>query len=320
LHDIAHEIFVLGSFVAAISVQVDHLPTDGESVRASSFLIEAGGKGLNIAAGLRRLGWDVNGLFGVGDDIFAEVARAAFKRARLRNEMILSLGGLSGSGIGLIDKSGENIIAVFPGANDRLAAHHVLISGAAIERSRLVVAQFEIMDEPIMAGFGIARRRNIPTILSPSPFRSVLPEILAMTTVLIVNENEALSLAADLGVAIDRPALRAWGAFDGLAVVLLDSGVSTLVVTLGSDGAAVWNRSDRPIHLPAFDVAAIDATGAGDAFLAGFAAGLGRGLTLSECLAQGNACGALTASHVGVLDHLPTFEQVTEMVFGETRE
>lgn len=313
LHQAVHETFVLGSFVAAISAKVEKLPSAGESVRARSFLIEAGGKGLNIAVGLQRLGCDVNGVFGVGDDLFADIARAAFEKARLPASMLEPLGGPSGSGVGLIDETGENIIAVFPGANDLLAAQHIRKSAAAILRAQMVIAQFEISDEPILAAFRIAREHAIRTILSPSPFRRISSELLALTTVLIVNRSEAIALAVELCVPIHQSDQNDWRSFGGLASALFAGGISTFVLTLGSAGAALWTKGHPPIHAPAFAVLAIDSTGAGDAFLAGFSAGLARGYMLYDCLIQANACGALMACNMGVLENMPTLDQVVEL-------
>ncbi|MFD1333811.1 PfkB family carbohydrate kinase, partial [Methylopila musalis] len=70
-------IFVLGSFVAACSAKVAAPPRAGECVAADAFLLEAGGKGFNLAAACRRLGAEVDGLFAVGEDALAAVAEPA---------------------------------------------------------------------------------------------------------------------------------------------------------------------------------------------------------------------------------------------------
>lgn len=71
-----------------------------------------------------------------------------------------------------------------------------------------------------------------------------------------------------------------------------------VVVTSGADGAVV-HAGDDTHHHPGFDVESVDATGAGDAFAAGFIATVRRGGDLDRALEYANACGALTASREG---------------------
>ena len=60
--------FVLGNFVQACCWQVARLPAPGETLQAHGFHKEAGGKGLNVAVGLQRLGARVQTLIGCGQD------------------------------------------------------------------------------------------------------------------------------------------------------------------------------------------------------------------------------------------------------------
>ena len=71
-----------------------------------------------------------------------------------------------------------------------------------------------------------------------------------------------------------------------------------MAVKRGAAGALAGRGSER-VGEPGFAVEAIDTTGAGDAFDAGFLAGLLTGEDLPACVRRGNACGALTAAHVG---------------------
>jgi 1D-myo-inositol 3-kinase len=72
-----------------------------------------------------------------------------------------------------------------------------------------------------------------------------------------------------------------------------------LLVTEGKDGCTVYLR-DREFRVPAFPAEEIDPTGAGDCFLAGFAAGLLRQLPLEKAVLMGNYFGALAVGQIGV--------------------
>lgn len=96
---------------------------------------------------------------------------------------------------------------------------------------------------------------------------------------------------------------------DKMADVMLDAGAKNVVIKLGGDGCLFKNRRER-WRLRAFPVNAVDATGAGDNFIAGFISAKQRGLPDREALIFANACGAICASAVGGLAGLKNREQV----------
>jgi ribokinase len=294
-------IFILGSFVAACSAKTARLPVAGESLLASGFLLEAGGKGFNLAAGVRRLDADVDGIFAIGDDFLSGLAEPALRRAGLRAEMLVRYPGATGAGVGFVDAGAENCLAVFPGANWRLSAADVDLAAARVARAALVLAQFEIGDAPIRRAFGLARDAGRVTILNPSPYRPIDPGILGATSILVVNQVEAARLGDDFGFAAGKDA----DFFAQLAQRLFERGLQTLVVTLGAGGAVAFEEATPPRWQAAFAVDAVDSMGAGDAFTAAFAVALAERRGLADALRWGAAAGACAASRPGVFDALP---------------
>lgn len=98
-----------------------------------------------------------------------------------------------------------------------------------------------------------------------------------------------------------------------MAEVFLGYGVKNVIIKLGSRGCYFQNSSES-ISLPACDIVAVDATGAGDSFVAGFACEKLRGATDKEALRFGNACGALTTTAVGATTALKDRDQVIEFL------
>jgi sugar/nucleoside kinase (ribokinase family) len=84
---------------------------------------------------------------------------------------------------------------------------------------------------------------------------------------------------------------------------------SNVVVKLGDQGSR-WLRAEGDVVMPAPTVDAVDTTGAGDAFNAGFLAAWLRGATPAACLATGNSVGAASTRKAGGLDGLPTTRQL----------
>jgi sugar/nucleoside kinase (ribokinase family) len=83
---------------------------------------------------------------------------------------------------------------------------------------------------------------------------------------------------------------------------LLARGPQAVVVKQGARGALLAT-SDAVTEFPAYPVAVLDTTCAGDAFAAGFLCGLSHGWSLDQSLRLGNAAGALCTtaiSHRGI--------------------
>jgi len=306
--------FVLGSVVVACSAKVPRLPLPGESLLAQAFTTEIGGKGFNLALGASRLGAEVNGLLPVGQDSFTQLIEAALTQTDLPLTMLRRFPGSSGCGVGFIDDTGENCLAVYPGANSCLGPADVHSAADVLRRAELVVAQFEIGDQAIIEAFRIARINGIRTLLNPSPFRRVDPDILKLTSILVLNQVEALDLtgAHKIGLAADEAADPAW--WRSVLSEILERGPEMIVLTLGRQGAIALFRTNAPVQQPAFKVDAVDTLGAGDSFAAGFAVSTLEGRPIADCLNRAAACGALTVQKLGVFGSLPVRHELEDFL------
>jgi len=306
-------IFVVGSFVVACTVIVPRLPRAGESMNASAFRVESGGKGFNLAVTVHRLGVAVDGLFAIGTDSFSELAVSAFRRSGLSLDMIRRYDTTTGAGVGFTDETGENCLAVHLGANASLSAADIERVSAAIAESSLVMAPFEAPDAPILTAFTSARQAGKVTLLNPSPYRSLDPRILSATSILVVNRIEAEQIGMDfVPVASAATPLVA---FEDWANALMKQGPDTIVVTLGSEGAVAFQRGQAARHQPAIPVRTIDTIGAGDAFAAGLATALVQKRPFDECLLRAAACGAIATCKFGAFDALPSAAEL-DLVLG----
>ncbi len=242
--DLAPRVFVLGSFVQACCWHVPRLPLPGETLVATGLHIEPGGKGLNVAVCLQRLGLQVDTLIGCGHDAAGDQLLALLQREGIGTQHVVRLAGASGCGSGWIGADGHNAIAVYPGANLLLTAGHARQAAADIAQAQLVYGQFETSIAAVEIAFAIARAHGVPTVLNPSPWQPPSAALRGHTHTLIVNETEAqalLALPAPLAgspaqcarsVQAQLPAL--WAAWPAL---------QQLVVTLGAQGCLAWTRA-----------------------------------------------------------------------------
>ena len=121
-----------------------------------------------------------------------------------------------------------------------------------------------------------------------------LAEVLPLVDYITPNEDEARYYTGK-----DSP--------EEMAEVFLRFGVQNVIIKLGEHGCYFRNPE---IRLPAHPIEAVDATGAGDNFLAGFVFEILRGVSPEEALRFANACGAICATAVGAGTALESEAQV----------
>jgi sugar/nucleoside kinase (ribokinase family) len=94
------------------------------------------------------------------------------------------------------------------------------------------------------------------------------------------------------------------------AGVLLARGVSLVAIKLGQRGCAIYGREE--IVCSAFSVDAVDTTGAGDCFVAGFLAARQKNLPLQEVGRFANAVGALSVQQIGAVEGIMAQDRVKD--------
>lgn len=92
----------------------------------------------------------------------------------------------------------------------------------------------------------------------------------------------------------------------------LDRGVGTCAISLGGDGSFVMTRAGEAFTMPAFDIQVRDTTGCGDAYTAGFIAGLVKDWPLPDCARLATATAALVATGLGSGANVVSFEETVQ--------
>lgn len=294
----AASIVVAGSYNAGLTIYGDHLPATGETVLGTRFEAGPGGKGANQAIGIARLGGAVALAAKVGDDMFGEEARTSLAAEGLPPAGILVGDQPTGMALILVDAAGDNMISVAPGANQELSSADVL--GALrgeLDACSYVVCQLECQLELAVDLATWAHAHGKCMVLNPAPACAIDAGLLPLFDVVTPNEVELAALTRTLGVEGGSP--------EAQAAALVACGVDVVVATLGEQGALlVTSEGARPFE--AYPVAAVDTTGAGDAFTAGLVAALARGSSIEAAVDEGCRSGAFCVTKPGVVDGLAT--------------
>ena len=208
------------------------------------------------------------------------------------------------SGIALITtgKRGENSIVVVPAANARLTSEVVEKAAPILERAGMILAQLEIPLETVEYLAQFANTRGIPLMLDPAPARDLPESLLRRITWLTPNETEAHALLANGADIQDSTSEHAARRF-------LDRGVKNVILKLGSRGCLIAQPGQDDLRVPAFSVAAVDTTAAGDAFNGGFAVALMRGLDVRRSATFASAVAAISVTRSGAQPSMPTAEE-----------
>lgn len=294
-------IVVVGSVNTDLVVRASRIPSPGETVTGGRFLQADGGKGANQAVAAARLGAHVTFVGRVGADELGEHAVTGLRDEGIDVRFVTrDPGAASGVALIVVDGSGENAIAVAPGANARLSSADVEAAAGVIEEADALLLQLETPLEPVERAASIASEAGVRVILNPAPARPIPESLLALVDVLTPNEGEARALGGESEVEAAAAALRR-------------RGVGTVVVTLGSRGALlVTHEGETRVATVAVDV--VDTTGAGDAFNGALAAGLAEGMDLEAAARFGCAAGTLATTVAGARPSLPERARVAALM------
>ena len=298
-------LFIGTALVDSILRGFDPKPVSASGYLAASGSLNVGGEAVNGSMAAAKLGMKTGILCSLGEDDAGELVLSALTRC--------------GVDTGFVVRSAEHptpVTTMFvheDGGRKSVcnAAHRYnfhperyadrIRSARAVVLGSLFRAPFDdpeiilsVLREAKRAGLLTFADTKLPNyrVLSLADIRDALPLVDYITP----NEDEARYFTGR-----EDP--------EEMADCLLDCGVGCAIIKLGGKGCLLKSRK-RTRRLPAFPIRAVDATGAGDNFLAGFVAETLRGSAEEEALRFANACGAICATAVGAATALKNREQV----------
>lgn len=296
-------VVILGVFVADTAYRAARQPRMGETVLGSSFKLGPGGKGSNQAVAAGRLGADVHFLTRLGQDAFADMARAVWREAGVASAAIETPDSYTGAAYIFVEETtGDNAIIVCPGAASLMSPADIESKADLIGSAGVFVTQLEQPVDAALRGLEIARRSGATTILNPAPAAALPEAIFPLCDYLTPNETEAAELAGRSVDCLDDAR--------AAADILLGKGADTVILTLGEKGALV-HGSGISAHVPAVTVApVVETTGAGDAFNGGLAAALAAGMEPLEAARFAAAVAGISVTRPGTAPSMPNREEV----------
>ena len=300
------------ALVDSIIKGFDPKPVSASGYRAASGSLNVGGEAVNEAMAAARLGLKTAILCGLGEDAAGDMVADALRRCGVDTSLILR-SAEHPTPVTTMFVRDDGTRRSITNASHAHNFHPERCCGAfgmarALILGSLFRAPFDDADV-IRAVLTSAREQGLLVIADTKlpNFRFLtladLADVLPLIDYITPNEDEARYYTGR-----ETP--------EEMARVFLDAGVKNVIVKLGAKGC-YYQGAEGSFSLPACKIRAVDATGAGDNFVAGFACEILRGRGAEEALRFGNACGAICTTAVGAATALKSREQVLDFLAGQ---
>ena len=294
------DVVTLGDINVDVIARIPHYPALGDDSLAERVDIRAGGSAANTAVVLSKFGLDVSIIARVGQDLLAHYALSDLEQANVSLSRIQrDAESMTGLVFAAVTPDGERTFFSCRGANPKT----VLLSDDELhvqEAKHLHVSGYALVEGPqrdaALTAIELAHHSGVPVSvdlgvevmnIAKEDIASVLP----MVSMLFPNRAVAEWLTGkdDTDDCVDS---------------LLSLGPELVGLKLRDQGC-MMGSTDGIHPVPAFEVQAIDDTGAGDSFDAGLILGQLGGLTVRESALLANALGAMATTVTGAGSSLP---------------
>jgi ribokinase len=324
------DILVFGSCFIDLVAYAERIPKPGETLTSTSYAKGFGGKGANQAVAASILGAKCGMAGLVGADGDGETYIKNLKDAGCDTSLMRQLPDSStGCAFITVDAQGRNAIVICPNAAGRTgftastgskAAHvppHVFAAAdfrRVVKPGGIFICQNEIPFEATLVALKTASLGGLYTIFNPAPAPSAaqvkkLKPFLQFITLVTPNEHEAALMTGVNDITDLAAAKKA-------IAVLRKMGSRDVIITMGSNGAAVQSRDmAEPVLIAPPRVKAIDSTGAGDCFCGSLAFFLSKGLPLVEAVKRANVCAAASVTRKGTQSSYHKPKELPQEIF-----
>ena len=294
------KVLCFGSLNIDYTYKVPHFVKKGETLASERLQVFGGGKGLNQSVALAKAGTEVYHAGSIGQD--GMFLLDMLKDAGANTDFVKILDTVrTGNAIIQNDKSGDNCIILYGGANQAITREQVDVVMSHFESGDYLVLQNEINE----LGYIVekAHEKGMIIVLNPSPMNEkILALPLDVINYFILNEVEAAQILGK-----EDKGEESW---EQIADDLLKKfPQATIVLTMGSEGSVFKNQKET-VCQSIYKVQAVDTTAAGDTFSGYFIGGILGGLSAKEAMDQASKASAIAVTRKGAAPSIPVLAEV----------
>ena len=291
---------VLNSHGVGQVCHVKRLPRRGETLAAKNWRVEEdGGKGVTVSVALGRLGISTGYIGKVGCDPWGEMGKKWLEESGVdATFMIFDEDVATGTGLIMIDEEGYNTIVDGDSACEFLTEEEIHSAMEAMRDAKIFITGFGMPWRKALDGAKMAKEEfGLTTFCNVSPLPDGPMGDLSYLDYIILNDVEARAL---LGLEEDAAdSIRQMS--ENLKKVY---GCGGVILTCGELGSAV-RGGDADFEVDPVSVDAVDTSGAGDGYLAAFAAGLIRGMDVRQAAEYAGRYAAFKVTRKGSMTRKP---------------
>jgi ribokinase len=291
---------VVGAYVVDCFVNTARLPAWGQTYEARSIRTSPGGKALNQAVALARLGAQVTAVGVVGEDGLGRDVLAVLERERVDVQWVEARADTATTVcLCFVGDDGESAIVWHIDDEVAVRTENVRAAEPAFERADAVLMTFELPVLTMRETISSAQRWSARVIVQPAPMLADPAAVASLqwddVDVLVPNEIEARALLNGANLTAELLA----------GELSRRLRVPAVVVTLGASGCVVHADGVSRLY-PAPPAVPVDTTGASDAFTAAYAAGLVAGAPPADAIGAAQSAAALAIGHPGGHESMPS--------------
>ena len=306
------DVLSLGIYVVdVLGKPIDAFPEKGKLALFDQLEIHTGGCANNTAIALSRLGVSVGAMGKIGNDNFGDIVLQTLQENRVDTIGIQRDNSTNTSFTFVaIASDGERSFCHYIGANGELCETDVnwdILNTPKILHiaGALVMPKFD--GQPMANVLKKARDLGVKTSLDTAwdatgKWLETLEPCLPYVDIFLPSLTEAQQLTG-------KSDMREISEF------FHDYGINTIAIKMGECGSYV-STPDETLHLPAYPVEIVDATGAGDAYVAGFLAGIVKGWCLKTTAELASAAGAACVTAIGTTAGIINLEETIKISKG----
>ncbi|MGQ9625899.1 MAG: carbohydrate kinase family protein [Anaerolineae bacterium] len=299
------DIFCLGIMVADVVARpLMELPQRGRLTLVDEMELHTGGCAVNTGIALSKLGIPAGVMGMVGQDGFGDFVISELKKYGLNTAGVRRTSKANTSAtMVMVDPDGERRFVHYIGANAELMEEDVdleLLRGAKILHVAGSLVMPKIDGQPTANILRRAKEMGLTTCLdtvwdAKGRWMELIAPCLPHTDYFLPSLEEARMLAGRHSPP-------------EVADVFLSCGVKVVGLKMGEAGCYIKTATEE-LKLPAYEVKAVDATGAGDCFVAGFLTGIVKGWDLERTGRFANAAGAMCVTAIGATTGVRSLEE-----------
>jgi sulfofructose kinase len=275
-------------------IPVEHFPERGSKVEIHSANAMLGGQTASAIVACQQWGLRTRYVGKLGDDSAAELHRAEFARCGVETHLFTAAGCNSQQAFILVDSTGER--TVLWKRDSRLTLRPEELERSWITQARLLHVDGHDTAAAVQAARW-AGEAHVPVVADLDDLYPGFEELLPHIDFLITSRDIPARLIGDNDLQKSLPE------------VARRYSCRLAAATLGQDGVLAWD-GQRFHYAPAYRVKAVDTTGAGDTFHAGFIYGFLRGWPLQRQLEFACAAAALNCAAVGARGGIQSVEEI----------